>query len=462
MGGRASLLLVVGFGLIFMTMSSNFNSLTLKSIEGYGGYLNESMAYYIAVSGANMAANEIFIDRTWGKGFSNLSFNGGTLNVYVSNTTMGTSGKVEICHMPPGNPGSRHTLWIPSAALSAHLAHGDYLGQCDSAVSSSIQTATIISEGTYAGITKTVVVELRPASYAKYGNFYANMTAYPATGDTFNGPFHVNGKLYTSGSPVFWGKVTTKSGLVMQGMPKDPKFYGGYATGIDIPNDFDTSGLRNNAGKIFRDTTGMNKNIDVKLYFNSDGTVTYSKRIGTGSYTTAKTVPITSLAPNGLIYVERGNIYTKGTLNGSVTLVASKKGTSGSGQVFFEDDLKYNRDPKTYPNSNDMLGIVAESNIRIQDNTTTRGKDIITQASMYSVNGNIGPEDGLVTQSALKSWRILGGLIAADTRVTATYDSWGNPYKGLKFVHRYDDRFATAVPPFFPKTKYYEIVSWYE
>jgi hypothetical protein len=464
MGGRASLLLVIGFGLIFMTMSSNFNSLTLKSIDGYGAYLNEAMAYYIAVSGANMAANEIFIDRTWGKGFSGLSFNGGTLNVYVSNTTAGTAGKVEICHIPPGNPGSRHTLWVPSSALSAHLAHGDYLGQCDSAVSSQVQTATIISEGTYAGITKAVIVELRPASYAKYGNFYANMSAYPATGDTFNGPFHVNAKLYTSGSPVFWGKVTTKSGLVMQGT-KDPKFYGGYSTGIDIPNDFDTSGLRANAasaGKVFRDTTGANKTVDVKLYFNADGTVTYSKRTGTGSYSTAKTVAITTLAPNGLIYVEKGNIYTKGTVNGSVTMVASKKGSSGYGQVIFEDNLIYNKNPKTYTNSTDMMGIVAESNIRIQDNTTTKGKDIYTQASMYSVTGNIGPEDGLVNQSALKSWRILGGLIAADTRVTANYNSAGNPTNGLRFVHAYDDRFATAVPPYFPKTKYYEIVSWYE
>jgi len=461
MGGRASLLLVIGFSLIFMSISSRFNTLTTSSVDGYGAYFYDLMAYNIALSGANMAANEIFMDRTWEAGFSNVSFNGGTLNVYVSNTASGSTGKVTICHVPPGNEAARHTMQVASSAVAAHLAHGDYLGECDAVSSSSSSTATIVSEGTYGDSTRVIVVELRPASYSKYGNFYASISAYPATGDTFNGPFHTNGKLYTSGSPVFWGKVSTKSGLVMQGTPKDPKFYGGYQTGIDIPNDFDTSGLRTNAGKVFRDTTGSGKAVEVKLYYNSDGTVTYSQKIGTGSYSTAKTVALTTLAPNGLIYVEKGNIYTKGTLKGQVTMVASKKGTSGYGCVYFEDNLKYNTDPKTYPSSTDMMGIVAESNIRIQSNTTTKGKDIYTQASMYSVTGNIGPEDGLVTQSYLGSWKILGGLIAADTRVTATY-SGSTPVKGLRFVHSYDDRFLTAVPPYFPKTKYYEIVSWYE
>lgn len=455
------MLLVLGFSLIFMSISNNFNTLTIKSIEGYSNYFVETMAYNIAVSGANMAANQIFIDRTWEAGYSNLSLNGGTLNVFVSNTASGASGKIKICHIPPGSYGSRHTLELPASAIAAHLAHGDYLGVCDSAQGYDSQIATIVSEGTYNGVTKTINVELRPASFAKYGNFYTTISAQPATGDTFNGPFHTNGKLYTYGRPVFWGKVTTKSGLVMQGTPKDPKFYGGYQTGVDIPNDFDTTGMRTSASKVFKDTTGTGKTTDVKLYFNSDGTVTYSSRLGTGSYSTAKTVPLSTLAPNGMIYVEKGNIYTKGTLNGRATIVATKKGSSGYGKVIMEDNLQYASDPKTNPASDDMLGIVAESDIRIQDNSNTRGKDIITQASMYSVGGTVGPDDGLVSQSFLGSWRITGGIIASDTRVTATY-SGSTPIKGLRFVHKYDDRFMTQVPPFFPKTKYYEIVSWFE
>ena len=39
--------------------------------------------------------------------------------------------KVEICHIPPGNPDNAHTITINSSALNAHLAHGDYEGACE-------------------------------------------------------------------------------------------------------------------------------------------------------------------------------------------------------------------------------------------------------------------------------------------------------------------------------------------
>ena len=38
--------------------------------------------------------------------------------------------KVEICHIPPGDPISQHTIIVGSSAVDAHLAHADYLGAC--------------------------------------------------------------------------------------------------------------------------------------------------------------------------------------------------------------------------------------------------------------------------------------------------------------------------------------------
>lgn len=38
--------------------------------------------------------------------------------------------KVEICHLPPGDPTNQQTITIGSFAVDAHLAHGDYLGAC--------------------------------------------------------------------------------------------------------------------------------------------------------------------------------------------------------------------------------------------------------------------------------------------------------------------------------------------
>jgi hypothetical protein len=42
------------------------------------------------------------------------------------------TGKVVICHYPPGNSGNRHTIEVGQPAVSAHMAHGDTLGSCPS------------------------------------------------------------------------------------------------------------------------------------------------------------------------------------------------------------------------------------------------------------------------------------------------------------------------------------------
>ncbi|MBF0105465.1 MAG: VCBS repeat-containing protein [Deltaproteobacteria bacterium] len=39
--------------------------------------------------------------------------------------------KIQICHIPPGNPENAHTIEIAESALDAHLEHGDYTGSCE-------------------------------------------------------------------------------------------------------------------------------------------------------------------------------------------------------------------------------------------------------------------------------------------------------------------------------------------
>ena len=462
MGGKAAILLVLAFSLIFLFFGHRFNTLSTQSIDNLTDYYIETKAHNIAVSAANIAANQLFNNKAWEAGFTNISFDGGTFNVYVSNFFT-TFGKAIICHIPPGNPDAQKTLSIPNAAVPAHLAHGDHLGPCDTTAIDD-EMAIIIAEGTFMGIHQVVTLELRPSYFSKFGNFYKNISALPATGDTFNGPFHLNAKMKTWGTPVFWGKVTTLNGLTKLGSPRDPKFYGGFESGVDIPLEFDTTGMRSAAagdGRIFKDTTGAGQRTDVRLYFNADGTVEHSFKIGAGPWSASQTTPITTLAPNGTIYVERGNIYTKGTVNGRVTIIAAKKGLAGTGEVWQEDDLLYSDDPRINPNSTDILGIVAEENIRLQYNDSTQGNDIITQDSMFSLNGDVGPETALIDHPSLNRWKILGGVIADDIRFTARYNAAG-PFKGYKFVHTYDERFMTYVPPNFPHTRNYEVVSWYE
>ena len=414
MGGKGAILLVLGFSLLFMVAGQNFGNLSTRSVVNLTYYYIQSNAHNIALSAANMAASNIFFDKNWTAGYSNIPFSNGKMDVTVNSS------------------GTQKTL---------------------------------IAVGTYEGVSDTIKVILDPSYFSKFGNFYATMTAMPATGDTFNGPFHTNGTMYTWGTPVFWGKVTSKNSLVTMGAPPDPKFYGGYESGVDIPLEFDTTGMRFEAassGRVFSDTAGLGRRIDVRLDFKASGNVEYRSMINNdGIWSAPVDTPLVDLASNGIIFVEKGNIEVKGILNGKATIVASKKGLAGAGNIYQTDDIKYASDPRSNSSSQDILGMVAEDNIRIVNNANTIGQDVITQASMFAKNGNIGPDDGLVNQPSLRSWRILGGLIAKTTRVTANYNATG-PTNGLKFVHDYDDRFMTMVPPSFPHTRFYEIVSWYE
>ncbi len=481
MGGKAAILLVLSFSTLFLIFGNRFNWLSTDSVDNLSSYYTTTKAHNIAVSAANMAASEVFMNKTWDVGYEDIAFDGGSYTVYVSNPTGSTTtevasnsgrhgasssssvAKIAICHIPPGNPSARKTLYLPAAAIPAHLAHGDYLGTCD-AEPISDDLVTIVAQGTYGDTTVTVYVDLRGSNFAKFGNFYETVTAYPATGDTFSGPFHVNGKLTTYGTPVFWGKVSVKDGLKKKGTPPKPKFNGGFETGVDIPLEFDTTGMRAAAsdnGKVFRDTTGTGQNMDVSLEFQSNGMVKYSQRIGAGAWSVVNVVSLSSLAPNGVIYVEKGNVYVEGIVNGRATVVASKRGDATRGNIYQTDDLTYNVDPNINPNSTDMLGLVAEQNIRLQHNADTEGHDITTMASMFALNGDVGPENGLIYHPSLNRWLITGGIIANGIRVTAQY-SGSTPVNGYKFVHRFDERFLSYVPPYFPHTKNYEIVSWYE
>ena len=58
----------------------------------------------------------------------------GIASFYISGAIAGEA-KVDVCHIPPGNPDNSHTITISENALSAHLDHGDLVGACDSAQS---------------------------------------------------------------------------------------------------------------------------------------------------------------------------------------------------------------------------------------------------------------------------------------------------------------------------------------
>lgn len=56
-----------------------------------------------------------------------------TVSVRPVSAIVNPGGKVDICHVPPGNPENAHLISIGQAAVRAHLAHGDFFpekGDC--------------------------------------------------------------------------------------------------------------------------------------------------------------------------------------------------------------------------------------------------------------------------------------------------------------------------------------------
>lgn len=455
MGGKASILLVLGFSLIFLIFGSNYGRLGINSMENFSNYYDQAIAYNLAVSGANMAANEIFRERTWDVGYTNLPLNGGFINVTVSNPLSNLGNKTLICHIPPGNPENRHSIWVGNSAVAAHLAHGDFLGGCDANPKTN-QIIQVISEAVFRNAVCVVTAKFQPSKFSKFAYFSITEgnNIYWMSRDTVWGPFHTNGTLRVAGRPVFNGKVTINGQLRYQTNRNvdKPQFNEGFEDGVNIPipsnGVSDLSTAASTGGKKF-----MNKD-SVYLNFQGDS-LKYRFRADT-AYRTAY---LPTFAPNGVIFVDNGTAYIKGLIKGKYTLGCS--GTQNNrGKVYIEDDITYSSDPRTNPFSQDMFGIVAKRNVLIKDNAANQSGDINIMASIYSESEGFAAQN-YQTRPAAGAIKLLGGIIQNNRGAVGTF-SGNNISTGYAKRYRYDERLRVLSPPFFPGTGMYEIISWYE
>jgi hypothetical protein len=103
-----------------------------------------------------------------------------------------------------------------------------------------------------------------------------------------------------------------------------------------------------------------------------------------------------------------------------------------------------------------MLGIVAEKQVLVKNNAANRN-DINIDASLFNYDGGIGVENINSTSPNMGTMRIKGGLIENKAQITG-YTNGAGYHQVIKF----DKRFETSTPPYFPATEMYEIVSWFE
>lgn len=430
MGGKALLIVVMGFSLIFMVTDKNMSFTSTRTVQNMADYYLDMNAHSIAVSGANMGANQIFLNSSWTTGFNNISFSDGTIDVNVQ---------------------------ILDAVKNIRR---------------------IVSIGTFKGISDTVLVTLQPSKFSKFAYYSVSEggTIYWTTGDTVWGPLHTQDYLNVSGSPVFMDKATTKLGLKSQNgywqysgsgrhrtqvwvSTDTPQFIGGFESGVDKPlPPANVSGVEADAISGGHDFSGQDT---VYVTFKNDS-VSYKYNYNA----TSTTVLGSTFAPNGVIFASGATLRLQGTVNGRYTVGASSVTTTSGwhttttgGNVYLDNDIVYKTDPETDPTSTDMLGIVSEQNVLITNNTVNNS-DINIDASIYCQDGGFGAEN-YSSRPPAGNINLLGGVQQNTRQPVGTFNSYGIS-SGFNKRYKYDERLLNSSPPSYPNTGSFEIVSWYE
>ncbi len=416
MGGKAVLLVVLGFSVAFLLIGNNFNRMSLSANDNMTYYASRQVSHDICLTGANIACNKFYLNPTWAGGYTNIACQGGSFTITVKNLD---------------------TAKLIKSITSVSTYSGYYTG--------------------YNNIVyhDTITVIFQPSRFSRYA-FYSvseNGVAW-ATGDTVKGPLQTQDVLTVNGNPYFYGFVGTKGGVVYaNGKNSDhPTFAGGLQTGASIPiNSAGVSSVETYALSNGKEFTGHDT---VYLNFVTDS-IRY-RYTWNGKDTTKK---LSTFAPNGVIFVNSGTIRLKGTIKGQYTLGCSGKSATVGGSCYLDSDIVYKTNPQVNPASSDIFGLVCQNNCYVEDNLANK-TGIYINASIYCQNGSF-TADNYNTGSYRGYINIIGGIIQ-NVRGPVGTISGGHIATGYSKNYSYDSRFMFSAPPNFPNTGAYSVISWYE
>ena len=327
--------------------------------------------------------------------------------------------------------------------------------------SATIRRYKITSTGTLNNVNRVLTNYVQVDNYARYLWFtdrevFNGTNVWFWTEDNLNGPTHTNGHFNIAGNPVFESEARSVDDYLryfnngnninsseLTNSPYDnPDFQQGVdfgAENIDMPSQ--ALSLRSaaaNGGIYLRGNT--------TVVLNSDGTMNVTNsRKGWSNRNMA-------LPTNGALFVSAGNLTISGTLNGKLTVGANY-------DVIIPDSIVYADDPRTVPASDDTLGIIAESDIVIDDaapyNVEIDACAMALNTSFMMENWWIGPAKGTLT--------VYGGIIQDERGPVGTFNgTTGTKVSGYAKNYSYDSRLLGSPPPFMPTTGDYITLSWEE
>ncbi len=439
--GKSTIIYVAGLAALLLLYAVTITDTSTRSVANAAEYYARTTSHSVAVAGANIGSHQVLMGTDTVASFT------GTMN--------GVTFKVDIDTLVP--TGAKRVQSVSSTV---------YYGRLGESV-----------------LHDTVVATFRRLTFSRYGYFSnAEVNRYMSTtsdsssgeavwkrsGDSLFGYAHTNGRWNLGGRPYFDNKATAfhpPQGQVIDGLYA-PVFNGGTEWGISVPLSSTVLGNLKSIASASLPSALVTGN-DVGLTFFGDGRVRV--RIPALSGTNRDdTLAVGGLMPNGVFAVEGGDIRVLGTYRGQVTLVALSGASSGKGNVWIDGDLVAATDPMANPSSTDMIGLVAERMAYVTTidplSGTTIPRDassqLTIQAAMYCQRGILAAQsyDSIPPSGSLSFYGTLTMNAAALPGVTVDETL----QHGFHMSLRYDLRFRTAMPPGFPVSEKYELMSWWE
>jgi len=440
MGGKASLILVMGFLSIFGYILFNMSRLTTSAVENLVGYNEIAISRNMASAGANI-------------GLAILSYKPYPHKNRSISAKSYTSGPLA---------GSGYRVWIdsldtprPHLCLTSVSYCTTYLFWDEARTKPYVISDTVIIRFDYD----------KNCSFASFGWMSQHEgNVFFTTGDSLWGKVHSNSNIHIDRKPVFHGRVTT-SHLIN---PRRNKgiFLGGKETGvpeIEFPSDLSSLQADANNATVGLDAAHTNTRI-VELYVElkpgssatNDGyaIISTSKFMGDGG-TLVDSIKFSDYVDNVIYSTE--DIHIKGALDGRLS-IASGDDVFIEGNTTYENyPDAYNEDPGlhmdppvlslTQNQTDDMLGIVGTDDVIIP---TGRG-DITIHGAIFAKDGSFTAEDW---NCGHPEGRInLIGSICQYQRGAIGLTSGSGYKKSYRFDPRFDEKFSenkNMHPPSFP------------
>lgn len=315
----------------------------------------------------------------------------------------------------------------------------------------------LVSTTQYDDIEVTTEVLMQRDSYSKYSyNTQSELSASGSTiwfmdADNIHGPIHTNGQFAMSGSPSFYGLVTSPNMWRAHSTnPTSPNFYGG--ENFNAPEKASPTSYE--IGKIASAATsdGLRFNNQIYVQFFESSGAGYARIWERSGSSWTSPVDYDLSGTNGIISAS-GRVDVYGEVKGEITLHSETL-------VEIDGDITYVTSPLADSSSTDMLGIVSEGDVRIDANAHAFSgtQDLTVHGSIMAVNTSFYVENYNYC-CAKGTLNLLGGLIQANRGPVGTF-SGSTIYSGYSKNYQYDNRLKASIPPTFPRESVFSIVYW--